>query len=60
MLFRVELVSISRDLRKRVDALHFGAPVAYVYNPLAYAREPHELYLSRYGTGRKKRCSSWA
>jgi single-strand selective monofunctional uracil DNA glycosylase len=49
----MELVSISRNLRKRVDALRFAAPVAYVYNPLAYAREPHEQYLSRYGSGKK-------
>jgi single-strand selective monofunctional uracil DNA glycosylase len=31
--------------------LRFSPPVAYVYNPLVYAREPHERYLSRYGGG---------
>jgi len=37
-----------------VDALSFGAPVTHVYNPLAYAREPHERYLRKYGTGVKE------
>lgn len=45
------LVSVTRDLSKAVDALHFGPPTAYVYNPLAYARVPHERYLERYGAG---------
>jgi len=37
-----------------VAALRFAAPVAYVYNPLGYARAPHEAYLRAYGprTGR--------
>ena len=34
--------------------LHFQAPVAYVYNPLAYARKPYEIYLSRYGSGTRE------
>jgi single-strand selective monofunctional uracil DNA glycosylase len=50
----VSLVSISRELSKQVDQLKFSAPVAYVYNPLAYAREPHELYLEQWGTGPKR------
>lgn len=37
-----------------MDALSFGAPVTHVYNPLAYAREPHEQYLRRYGDGPKE------
>jgi single-strand selective monofunctional uracil DNA glycosylase len=32
-----------------LDALRFGAPVAAVYDPLAYARAPHLMYLERYG-----------
>jgi single-strand selective monofunctional uracil DNA glycosylase len=47
------LVDISRALSDRVAVLHFAAPVCCVYNPLDYARVPHELYLSRYGNGRK-------
>jgi single-strand selective monofunctional uracil DNA glycosylase len=50
----VTLVQISRRLCRDVDRLEFGAPVAYVYNPLAYARATHEAYLRRFGaaTGR--------
>jgi single-strand selective monofunctional uracil DNA glycosylase len=47
----VDLVQISRELARRVDRLKFGAPVSHVYNPLAYAREPHEQYLEKYGGG---------
>ena len=50
----MDLIAVSRRLSKRIDALSFQAPVTHVYNPLAYARDPHELYLRRYGaaTGR--------
>lgn len=44
------LIRISRELSRNVDQLRFAAPTAYVYNPLAYARAPHELYLTRYGS----------
>lgn len=37
---------ISRTLSRKVDALAFGPPVAFVYNPLSYARAPHERYLA--------------
>jgi len=43
-------VRIARELSKAVDALSFGDPVTHVYNPLAYARKPHEAYLERYAT----------
>lgn len=43
------LVQISRELSREVSSLSFSPPVAYVYNPLEYAREPHEAYLERYG-----------
>ena len=48
------LVEISRSLSERVASLRFAAPACCVYNPLEYARAPHELYLSRYGTGTKE------
>ena len=48
------LVRISRELSRDVDALTFRDPVAYVYNPLRYARRPHEAYLARYGAGKKE------
>jgi single-strand selective monofunctional uracil DNA glycosylase len=48
------LVQAARELSARVDGLRFGAPVAYVYNPLEYARAAHEQYLTRWGGGRKR------
>jgi len=48
------LCEISRRLSTRVSRLRFAEPVAYTYNPLAYAREPHEAYLERYGQGSKQ------
>lgn len=50
----IELTKISRTLCRAVAKLEFGAPVAYVYNPLDYAREPHEAYLERFGVGKKE------
>lgn len=41
-------ISISRDLARTVDKLSFRAPVTHVYDPLVYAREPHEQYLERH------------
>jgi single-strand selective monofunctional uracil DNA glycosylase len=43
------LVAISRELSARVEALEFPS-VAYVYNPLVYARAAHETYLERWGS----------
>src|SRR5690606_37348948 len=50
----MQLVQISRQLSRAVDALSFAAPVTHVYNPLAYARDPHERFLERWGGGRKE------
>ncbi len=50
----MDLVSISRTLGRRTNELTFSAPVTHVYNPLVYARAPHEEYLRRYGEGRKQ------
>ena len=41
-------IRISRRLAAAVDGLAFGAPVTHVYDPLVYAREPHERYLARF------------
>jgi len=48
------LIAISRDLSKCVARLSFRAPVAFVYNPLDYARSLHEAYLERYGQPTKQ------
>jgi single-strand selective monofunctional uracil DNA glycosylase len=50
----VSLVSISRELAQKVDKLKFEKPVTHVYNPLSYAREPHEKYLTQWGKGPKR------
>ena len=50
----MSLADVSRALSQRVARLRFAAPVCCVYNPLEYARAPHELYLSRYGAGPKE------
>ncbi|MBI5482000.1 MAG: single-stranded DNA-binding protein [Deltaproteobacteria bacterium] len=47
----MDLVRISRDLCRAVARLEFGPPVVHVYNPLAYARAPHERYLRAFGAG---------
>jgi single-strand selective monofunctional uracil DNA glycosylase len=41
-------IKISRWLADEADSLRFSPPTAFVYNPLSYARQPHEVYLSRY------------
>jgi single-strand selective monofunctional uracil DNA glycosylase len=50
----MELVRISRRLAAEVEKVRFGPPTSHVYNPLVYARAPHERYLERFGqrTGR--------
>jgi len=48
------LVKISRALSREVDKLKFAEPVTHVYNPLAYARAPHEAFLERWGGGKKE------
>jgi len=50
----LSLVSVSRKLSARVSRLKFSAPVTHVYNPLEYARAPHERYLERFGAPPKE------
>jgi hypothetical protein len=45
------LVEAGRRLADRVSGLRFSGPVAYVYNPLEYARGAYEQYLTRWGDG---------
>jgi len=39
---------IAHALARAVDGLCFAPPVTHVYNPLAYARAPHDAYLARW------------
>lgn len=48
------LVEVVSDLVSDVRELEFGPPVTCVYNPLEYARGPHEQYLRRYGAAPKE------
>ncbi|MBI9085709.1 MAG: single-stranded DNA-binding protein [Desulfobacterales bacterium] len=41
--------AIIDDLIKAVSPLTFAEPVTHIYNPLTYARGPHDRYLERYG-----------
>jgi len=44
----MDAIQIARSLSHEVGALEFGPPVTHVYNPLEYARGPHETFLKRY------------
>lgn len=48
------LIAAAKRLRDAVDKLKFAPPVTHVYNPLEYAWRAHEMYLRRYGNGRKR------
>ncbi|MGH6611516.1 MAG: uracil-DNA glycosylase family protein [Burkholderiaceae bacterium] len=43
------LLAIADELARNLAALRFRAPVAYVYNPLIYARASYARYLEFYG-----------
>ena len=47
-------VSTVQDLLSALEPMRFAPPIACVYNPLEYARQPYEDYLRRYGSGRKE------
>jgi single-strand selective monofunctional uracil DNA glycosylase len=47
------LLKATDRLAKKVDALTFSEPTAYVYNPLRYARPAIAEYLRRYARGRR-------
>ena len=49
-----ELQKISATLGAECGALRFGSKVDTVYNPLVYAREPHNRYLELAGRAPKK------
>lgn len=48
------LVTLAANLRDTVAPLTFAAPVAFTYNPLAYAWDAHRTYLERYGAAPKR------
>lgn len=50
----MKLPDISRALSAAVATLRFDEPVTHIYNPLDYARAPHEAYLQRFGAGARE------
>jgi single-strand selective monofunctional uracil DNA glycosylase len=50
----VRIITATRALSRDAGRLRFAAPVRYVYNPLVYARIPHEAYLETYAASRKR------
>ncbi len=48
------LISAARDLSAQVSRLKFPAPITHIYNPLDYAWAAHELYLEKFGAGKKR------
>jgi single-strand selective monofunctional uracil DNA glycosylase len=48
------LIDAAQELKRRAGSLRFGAPVAYVYNPLEYAWEAYRSYLESFAAGRKR------
>ncbi len=47
-----DLIRAMRQLSREADRLRFEAPVRFAYNPLRYAREPAERYVTLYAAGR--------
>lgn len=44
----MSLHEITEELAASLATLRFSSPVAYVYNPLEYAAEPHRRFLDRF------------
>ncbi|MEY4917544.1 MAG: hypothetical protein RL616_1457 [Verrucomicrobiota bacterium] len=44
----------ARELSARVGKIKFSLPAVHVGNPLDYAREPHEMFLQKFGAGKKR------
>lgn len=49
-----DLIAAARELAETAGAMKFGGKIVCTYNPLEYAWEPHEKYITAFGGGRKK------
>lgn len=49
-----QLIAAAQELSTRVSRLKFAAPITHIYNPLDYAWAAHELYLRKFGDGKKR------
>ncbi len=54
MPISTDLLAATDELVSRLRGLRFAEPVSHVYNPLEYARAPHELYVTRFGNTGKR------
>ena len=50
----MDLLAITWELAAALVPLRFAPPVAHVYNPLLYARQPYKTYLRRWGGAPKE------
>jgi single-strand selective monofunctional uracil DNA glycosylase len=50
-----QIIRAARRLSTEAEGLKFSAPVTHIYNPLAYAWEPHAAYLRKFAAS-PKRC----
>ncbi len=48
------LSPVYRQLREDLSSIEFGPPTRFVYNPLEYAENSHEAYLSRFAHSPKR------
>jgi len=49
-----KLQKAAKKLVKELSGLNFSLPVTNTYNPLVYAWEPHQIYLEKFGNGKKR------
>ncbi|MFO8026654.1 MAG: single-stranded DNA-binding protein, partial [Opitutales bacterium] len=49
-----QLLASAQRLADAVDRLSFAEPTTHIYNPLHYARAPHERFLRLHGNSAKK------
>jgi len=48
------IIQAEEELCQALDKISFQAPITHVYNPLIYARTPHEKFVRTYGGTTKK------
>ena len=48
------LIVETQSMSASLNQLSFSGEVAYIYNPLDYAWDPHEKFLLKYGMGKKR------
>ena len=49
-----QILEATDELCEALAELSFSEPVTHAYNPLVYARKPHEAFVRRFGDSAKK------